>query len=419
MKLNYPRTMLIGLAFLSICAFWQLYDATVPLMLRDTFHMGDAWAGVVMAGDNVLALFMLPLFGLLSDRTRTRFGRRMPYIALGTLLAAALAALLGFMDRAGSLQAYLIVLCALLLAMGAYRSPAVALMPDLTPKPLRSKGNAIINLMGALGGIAALALIAFAVPSMDGRADYRLAYALTALLMLVSVGALAFLLRENELRVEGDADDSKGKRYDKLPRPALVSLVLILVSVFFWFMGYNAVTTAFTKYATQVWNMPLSQASLCLMLATGGAVISYLPVGMLSSRFGRKKMILVGVALMVACFGFGALIRGTGALAYVLFVLIGFSWAAINVNSYPMVVELAGGGNVGKYTGFYYTFSMAAQIATPVLSGLLLERVGYWTLFPYAALMVLASLFTMLKTRHGDSAPDAPASALEGFDAQD
>lgn len=417
MKLNYPRTMLVGLAFFSICAFWQLYDATIPLILRDTFHMGDTWAGVVMALDNVLALFMLPLFGFLSDHTHSKLGRRMPYIAFGTWLAAILSGLLGFMDARAQLIPFLLVLFALLLAMGTYRSPAVALMPDVTPKPLRSKGNAIINLMGALGGIVTLLLISTCINEHpDGRADYRLVYMMVSLVMVLSVSLLQLTVKEDKLALPPDPKEPKVKGA-KLTRDVFLSLLLILFSVFFWFMGYNAVTSAFTKYATLEWHMPLSVASTCLMLATGAAIISYLPVGILSSRIGRKKMILFGTLLLSICFGIGFLVRGAGLITYILFALIGFAWAAINVNSYPMVVELATGSSIGRYTGYYYTFSMAAQIITPVLSGFLLEHVGYWTLFPYAAIMVLISVFTMMQTKHGDTIPDAPDSTLEAFDA--
>ena len=427
MKLNYPRTLLIGLAFFSICAFWQLYDTTVPLMLRDTFHMGDDVAGVIMAMDNLLALFMLPLFGHLSDRTRTRMGRRMPYIVLGTLCASVLTVLLPLENGRAAFTPFICTLGALLLAMSVYRSPAVALMPDVTPKPLRSKANAIINLAGALGGICALGATSFMVGAgADGRADYAPAYAFIAAVMLVSVGVLCAFVRENKLRAalpeeeQPAADNARGEAEgEALPRDVRRSLILLLFSIALWFMGYNAVSTAFSKYATQEWGMSLSMASACMMIATGGAVISYLPVGVLSSRFGRKRMILLGVALLTVCLCAACFFHTATVWAYALFVLIGFAWALINVNSYPMVVEMSKGSTIGKYTGYYYTFSMAAQIITPIASGFLLEHVGYFTLFPYAALMVGLSFITMSLTRHGDSRPEAPASRLEAFDAGD
>lgn len=204
----------------------------------------------------------------------------------------------------------------------------------------------------------------------------------------------------------------------KLPKEMKKSLALILCSVALWFMGYNAVTTAYSRYFTRMWG-DLSGAASCLMIATVGAVVSYIPVGIISTKIGRKRMIMIGVTVLATCFGIAACIKTFGPLVYVLFVVIGFAWASINVNSYPMVVEISRGSDVGKYTGYYYTFSMAAQIITPIISGWLLEHVGYHTLFPYAVVMVGAAFFTMMFVRHGDSRPAQAKSMLEHFDVDD
>ena len=420
MKLNSRRTLLIGLAFFSICAFWQMYDTVIPLILRDTFHIGDAASGWIMAADNILALFLLPLFGRLSDRTRTPMGRRMPYIAVGTAVAVALMLLLSGADAPGHFPVFIALLGLLLVAMGTYRSPAVALMPDVTPKPLRSKANAIINLMGALGGVYALAMIQLVVGvHADGRANYGPVFYAVAALMVVSVALLLWRVNENALRQQNaDVDETAPGAREKLPPDMMRSLVLILCSVSLWYMGYNAVTTAYSKYFTRMWG-DLSGAANCLMIATIGAVVSYVPVGILSSKIGRKKMILIGVAILAACFAISGTVKVFSPLLYVLFVVIGFAWAAINVNSYPMVVEISRAGDVGKYTGYYYTFSMAAQVLTPVLSGWLLEHVGYHTLFPYAAICVALAFVTMLLVRHGDNRPGAHSDVLEYYDVED
>lgn len=420
MKLNNRRTVLIGFAFLSICAFWQLYDTVIPLILRDTFRIGDARAGQIMALDNVLALFLLPWFGRLSDRCNSRMGRRMPFIVFGTIAAVALMLVLTAMDALGRFPAFFTVLLLLLVAMGSYRSPAVALMPDVTPKPLRSKANAIINLMGALGGVFALAVIRLLPAAAEGaRANYFPAFAAVAALMALSVALVAGRVSERALRAEMPPEpEDETAPGGRLPRELRTSLILILCSVALWYMGYNAVTTAYSKYFTRKWG-DLSGAAICLMIATAGAVVSYIPVGMLSSKVGRKKMILLGVCVLTACFALAGTVQTFSPLVYALFVLIGFAWAAINVNSYPMAVEISQSGDVGKYTGYYYTFSMAAQIVTPIVSGWLLEHVGYHTLFPYAAAMTGAAFFTMLFVRHGDSRPEAAKSVLEHFDAAD
>ena len=420
MKLNNRRTVLIGFAFLSICAFWQLYDTVIPLILRDTFHIGDARAGQIMALDNVLALFLLPWFGRLSDRCNSRMGRRMPFIVFGTAAAVVLMLVLTAMDAPGRFPAFFAVLLMLLVAMGSYRSPAVALMPDVTPKPLRSKANAIINLMGALGGVFALAVLHFLPAAAEGaRVNYFPAFAAVAALMALSVALVASRVNERVLRTEMPPEpEEETAPGGKLPKELKTSLILILCSVALWYMGYNAVTTAYSKYFTSKWGN-LSGATSCLMIATAGAVVSYIPVGMLSSKVGRRKMILLGVCVLTACFALAGTVQTFSPLVYALFVLIGFAWAAINVNSYPMVVEISQSGDVGKYTGYYYTFSMAAQIVTPIASGWLLEHVGYHTLFPYAAVMTGAAFFTMLFVRHGDSRPEAAKSVLEHFDAAD
>ena len=433
MKLNVKRTALVGLAFLSICLFWEMYDFTTPLVLKNTYHLGDTWAGVVMAMDNVLALFLLPFFGALSDRCHTKIGRRMPFILAGTAAAVVLIVMMPVVIERYPMPVFLVFLGLLLLAMGVYRSPAVALMPDVTPKPLRSKGNAVINLMGALGGLITLILIRVAVIHSVNAAgetvsDYRYLYWIVAALMAACVIVLFLTVRENELvaRMEkihyGETEETR-----KAIEPAQAgglrpevrkSLILILCSVALWFMGYNAVTTAFSKYAIDIWHTTEGSAATVKMVPTVVAILSYWPVGILASRVGRKKTIIAGVLLLAACFGLVTFFHSLSLAIYPLFALVGVAWAAINVNSLPMVVELATGEDTGKYTGFYYTFSMAAQVVTPIVSGWLLEHVGYHTLFPYAMIMVLGSFVTMLFVRHGDSKPEAK-KGLEALDVDD
>lgn len=433
MKLNYKRTLLVGFAFLSICAFWQLYDNVIPLILKNTFHMKDSLVGVVMAMDNVLALFLLPFFGKLSDKCHTKLGRRTPFILGGTAAAVILMNILPYADNHEKLLLFVIPLGLLLIAMGTYRSPAVALMPDVTPKPLRSKANAIINLMGALGGVFTLGVTGLLVHAgATGRNDYTMLFLAVSLLMAISVIVLVLTVRENKLAAEvaametdeekeAEAGEKKesGKAFGELTPDVRRSLWLILFSVAFWFMGYNAVTSAFTRYMQVQWGYDIKAASLCLMVATVGAVLSYLPVGILSSKFGRKKLIQAGVILLAVCFATAGLFTAFHPAVYVVFALVGVAWAMINVNSYPMVVEISKSGDVGKYTGYYYTFSMAAQIITPILSGLLLEHVGYQTLMPYATVMVAISFVTISLARHGDNKPEPPKSKLEAFDVGD
>ena len=427
MKLNTRRTILVGLAFLSISAFWQLYDSLIPLILKNTFQVSDTISGGIMAIDNVLAVFMLPLFGSLSDRVHTRIGRRMPFILCGTAAAVIAMLFLPFADNIGSLALFVTALFVTLIAMGSYRSPAVSLMPDVTPKPLRSKANAIINLMGAVGGVISLILISALVPK-EGKPDYFPIFLIVAAVMVFSVLLLLWKIRENPLRTERekiDAGLSETEEADEAPAKTTLdpavrrSLVHILISVACWFMGYNAVTTAFSRYAQIYWGIQGGGFANCLLIATAAAILSYIPVGSIASRVGRKKTILGGVVLLASMFAIGAAVKEYHIWINGLFALVGVAWAAINVNSYPMVVEMSKGSDIGKFTGFYYTFSMAAQIVTPILSGFLLEHVGYFILFPYAAFFVVIAFFTMLFVRHGDSRPLPKKSRLEAFDVDD
>jgi len=432
MKLNYKRTTIIGFAFMSSCAFWQLYDSIIPLILKNTFKIGDTVAGGIMAMDNVLALFMLPLFGALSDKVSTVIGKRMPFIIAGTALAVISMSFLPAADNTVNLTMFIIAIFFSLVFMSTYRSPAVALMPDVTPKPLRSKANAIINLMGALGGAFALGLIALMVPDVE-KPDYYPIFIIIAAFMVVSVVILFFAVNENRLVAEMEAvnghqsnpdeqapaDEPASGGKSKLPRDVKRSLIFILLSIFFWFMAYNAVTTAFSKYAQGFLGIKGGGFAGNQLIATVAAIISYIPVGIIASKAGRKKTIIFGVLLMAVSFGGAFFFTAYNPLLSVLLVFIGAGWAAINVNSYPMVVEMAKGSDVGKYTGYYYTFSMAAQILTPVLSGALLEYVGYRTLFPYAVFFMILAFCTMLKVRHGDSKPSTPKDKLEMMNVGD
>ena len=507
MKLNYKRTIFVGFAFFLICAFWQAYDTIIPKILTDKFGMNQANSGIIMALDNILALFMLPLFGAISDKCRSRLGRRTPFILIGTLCAVVLLFALSFADsmqlknisavakiddpggpdhavrrgkgrdapdpggaklragrdssprgssppslpadgpgygqdrgtqdysnyvvparqhyaqqvtpeQPGTLILFIGVLLLLLISMSIFRSPAVALMPDVTMKPLRSKGNAIINLMGSAGGIIVLALgMVFATGAVkNALMSYTLFFAIVAGVMLLALVIFRWQVDEprfvREMEEEsakygprrGRAPEDDGPGTRKLAAAEKRSLILILGSVVFWFMGYNAVTSKYSVYAGKVLSLDYNTT---LMIANAAAIVAYLPVGIIASKIGRKKTILIGITMLTASFIVASFLReGSSAmLMNCMFALAGIGWATINVNSFPMVVELSRGGDVGKYTGFYYTASMAAQTFTPYFSGALMDRVGMTTLFPYATVFVVLAFFTMAFVKHGDSKP--------------
>lgn len=442
-KLNSRRTILVGLAFLSICTFWQMYDSVMTLILTDTFKLNETFAGAIMAADNVLALFLLPFFGALSDKTSTRIGRRMPFIVGGTAAAAILMNLIPLLDdryaaspSTGTLVLFIIVLGLLLVSMGTYRSPAVALMPDVTPKPLRSRANAIINLMGAVGGILYLGLAAVLYPASKTKGvehvSYRPLFFIVSMIMVVAVVVLYLTIKEPKLEAENQkleavhpewnlaTDDGTG--HEVLPAPVKRSLSFLLVSISLWFIGYNGVTTWFTKYVKAVMGEGLGGASTCLLVATAGAIVSYIPIGALAAKIGRKRTIQCGIVLLAACFMLGYVLTTTYSsiqpIMYVVFALVGLAWAAINVNSLPMVVEMCRGSDIGKFTGYYYTFSMAAQVVTPIVAGSLMRAIDYRVLFPYAALFVALSFVTMCFVKHGDAKAEAK-KGLEAFEDMD
>ena len=498
MKLNYKRTILVGFAFFLISAFWQAYDAIIPLILTNHFGLPQSISGAVMSFDNILAVFMLPIFGALSDRVMTRFGKRTPFIFVGTIAAVIAFISLTFIDtyqlgavlnagiaeryqeaaallkeanaalqaagKAGDQSAVLAaqqsinainatieqirvdtmnitlgniwpvisfvgVLLLVLISMATFRSPAVALMPDVTVKPLRSKGNAIINLMGTAGGI--LVLVLGMVFNTSGNKYMQYTGYVVAVCAIMITGLCVFLatVRERKWAQEMEDDtkrlgleepvveDSGEKR--KLSKGEFASLILILASVALWYIGYNSITSKYSVYAT---NVLFFDFNFTLIIAQAAAIIAYIPVGMIASRIGRKKTILTGIILLASAFFIGNFINfdTPEILMYPVFILAGIGWATINVNSFPMVVELAKGGEVGKYTGYYYTASMAAQIVAPILSGVLYDAFGMRSMFfSFGTVFVALSFVTMFFVKHGDAKPVQKKSALESLDVDD
>ena len=545
MKLNYKKTILVGFAFFVIQAFWQAYDAIVPLILTNHYGLAQGWSGFIMSFDNILALFMLPLFGALSDKVCSRWGKRTPFVLIGTVFAVLAFIGLIFVDapqldrvengtvemnyesadqlranvdeldvyldtknsdelekiykeeadalaklyasdkipdlydaadsfrtatyslvkqaklasdrelenfataqldlvddlfkdiedstysitenNVGSLVGFVAVLLIVLISMAVFRSPAVALMPDVTVKPLRSKGNAIINLMGTAGGIIVLVFgIVFATKQI--YMSY-LGYVLAVCAVMV-VGLIVYLLTVKENQwvkemeedtarygiVDEPAEDVGDKR--RLSRGELLSLFLILASVALWYIGYNSITSKYSVYATRELGFDYN---ITLIVAQAAAVISYIPIGIISSKIGRKKAILAGIIMLTAAFVIGHFITPLTPefVMFPIFSLAGIGWATINVNSFPMAVELAKGSDVGKYTGYYYTASMAAQVVAPIFSGWLYELINMRSVFfIFGAVFVALSFVTMLFVRHGDSKPER-AGALESLGGAD
>ncbi|MBR5322717.1 MAG: MFS transporter [Clostridia bacterium] len=463
MKLNYKRTLLVGMAFFLILAFWQAYDAIIPLILTNHFGLTQAASGAVMSIDNVLAVFMLPIFGAVSDRTKTKYGKRTPFIFFGTIASIIFFIALTFIDNyqlakvvaAGipdiqqgtmttaeyseyvrqltvdltmqnplPLIGFIATVLVVLIAMATFRSPAVALMPDVTVKPLRSKANAIINLTGTAGGIIVLVLGMVFATSKNYYMEYT-GYVI-AVCAVMLVGFIIFILSvkenkwaeemEEQSKLLEDKQPSESDSSRKLSKGEFTSLLLILASVALWYIGYNSITSKYSVYATNILGFDFN---FTLIIAQAAAIVSYIPLGILSSKFGRRKTILAGVIILATAFFIGNFVTPTTpeVIMYPVFSLAGIGWATINVNSFPMVVELAKGGDVGKYTGYYYTASMAAQIVAPILSGFLYDLIGMrYMFFAFGTAFVAFSFVTMLFVKHGDSKPLPKKSKLEAMD---
>jgi Na+/melibiose symporter-like transporter len=440
MKLDTKRTFLVGFAFLAITAFWQMYDGLIPKILTDTFNLSPTVSGIIMAADNVLALFLLPLFGRLSDKCRTPLGKRRPFIIVGMIATMVLMIWIPIIDNSyfafpslTKIILFIGVLALLLLTMAFYRSPSVALMPDITPKPLRSKANAIINLMGAIGGVLYLIFTAVMYPeSKTAGADhvnYLPLFIAVMAVIFISLMIMIFFVNEPKLaKVQQEYEDAHPEENltettennkAVMPKPVKRSLIFLLLSVAFWYIGYNGIVTFFTNFTQNVWGVGIGGASTCLTIATGAAIVCYIPAGILASKIGRKKTIIAGALLLASSFLTGFIytlfVNTFHPALYVLFALVGIAWATINVNSFPMVVEMCHGSDIGKFTGLYYTFSMAAQIVTPIIAGFLIEKIDYKVLFLYSAIFVFLSFITMCFVKHGDTKIERK-KGLEAFD---
>ena len=460
MKLNTKRTVLVGMAFFLISAFWQAYDAIVPLILTNHFGLPQAASGAVMSIDNVLAVFLLPIFGAISDKVHTKRGRRTPFILVGSIVAIVSFIALTFIDnyqlarvvnagvpalskdsellRKAALEltianplpllGFIATLLVVLVSMATFRSPAVALMPDVTVKPLRSKANAIINLTGTAGGILVLVLGMVFATSKNHYMQYTpYVIAVTAIML---TGLIIFLVSVKEVKWAREMEEQSARlgleavvpeagEKRKLSRAERRSLLLILASVALWFIGYNSITSKYSVYAT---NVLFFDFNLTLIIAQAAAIVSYIPVGIISLKLGRKKTILGGVVILSSAFFIGNFITSSTPelIMYPVFILAGIGWATINVNSFPMVVELARGGDVGKYTGYYYTASMAAQIVAPILSGFLYDLFGMrYVFFAFGTVFVALAFVTMFFVKHGDAKAIKKESVLENLDVED
>lgn len=417
MRLDYRKTFLIGFGFFASSLAWSLYNSFVPLMLQG-YLASTAIIGTIMTIDNFFGVIFQPLIGQVSDRTHTRFGKRMPYILIGIPVCAVLFALI---PLASSLVMMMAVIIGFNLVMSVWRSPVVALMPDMTPAPLRSKANGVINLMGGVGSILAFVLgqqlynlAGFSLPFLAGS----IVMVLAGIMLFIFVKEpdtrrLARQLEQSEAALAADAARAAaatkpaetGIRH--LSGPEKRSLISLLLAIFFWFCGFNAVEAFFTLYIKNVFNIV---DTLSLAIFSVAFVAFALPSGILAGRIGRKRMIVIGLVGIIAVFTPMLFLQNLLVMRILLFVG-GIFWACININSLPMVVELASPERLGSFTGYYYFFSFSAAIASPILFGLLRDLTqNYSTLFIYSIVAFFLALVALSFVRHGE-AKSEPALA--------
>ncbi|MBR2282289.1 MAG: MFS transporter [Spirochaetales bacterium] len=427
LKLNKKRTFLIGFAFFGILLLWQVYDSWCPTLLTEiiktrlgtTDELEVQWlVGIIMACDNLAALILLPIFGSLSDKTNTKIGKRMPYILVGTFVSAVAFPFIPLFFHLNKIGAMVAMMAIVLLFMMMYRNPAVALMPDITPKPLRAKANGIINIMGYFGGAFATVLGMVFVLSSYLKGEHNLMtiempFVIASVLMVISALVLFFTIKENKVEEEIRDELEEGERQaaiadpvdDNKPMSAANRnmLLAILGAEFLWFMSDNALGTYLNNYVFYAMGAATSNTSLMVIIGGVASVVGFATAGIIADKVGRKWTISAGlsmtfIGLVLMCFiKASSTVLDTGLNAFpkmllVVWVIKGYGMALVHNCSFPMVVELCSSKKIGKFTGYYYASSMAAQTITPVLLGLILRASGAWSVLPkYAMLLTLAS----------------------------
>lgn len=410
MKLNVWKVITIGLAFFTVSLAWTIYNTNVPVFLGGLIK-SQMLVGAIMTVDNIFGIIFQPMFGRLSDRAAGRFGRRMPFVMVGIPLAAVFFAIIPFYDRiadaigwpSGALAFLMLSVIGMNFAMSIYRAPAVALMPDMTPPALRSKANGVINAMGGLGTI--VAMVAGGYLFSIGK---TLPFIAGSVLMVVALVVLVLTYREPAVPFEGDADEAHAIKKGFLQnKPAFLtdpSLLLILLCVFFWFCGAECITAFFTLFCTQKYGVDQGQAMRLLAPLGAAYLIAAVPGGWLGAKIGRKKSMVIGNTMVVVGFLAASNAPTVAWLTPILF-FAGVGWSIINACSYPVVAQMAPKGQTGRYTGYYYAFSFAASIASPILYGLVADLAGgsHAFLFVYGGAMFLIAMLLLSRVKHTEA----------------
>lgn len=431
LKLNYKRTFYMGFAFFAILMLWQMYNYYCPKMLESILGAGHEYLiGIIMAADNFFAIFMLPLFGALSDKTKSKFGKRMPYMVIGMILSVVVFPLIAVAYYKDTVVGVVIMMALILVIMNMYRNPAVALMPDVTPKPLRSQANGIINLVGYIGAVlgGGIALVIGFI-FKDLKSQAITAFLVASFFMLLALVILILKINENKIIEEMKEEMELGEKLaenfksedpkKQLSKQDKKNTFILLFALLFWFISFNAVETFYSIFCSKAFPDASYVGTIVMAGLPLSSIITFLLTINLPVKLGRKNCILIGLIAIIISFGIIVLqgLIGYNVLIFIVAIITcGIGWALINANSYPMLVEVANSDNLGRYTGLYYTFSMVAQSVTPILVGFLITiREKYDILFIYSlvAMIIAFVIFYFFKE---NKKKIEKKSALEAFD---
>ncbi|KQL33778.1 MFS transporter [Bacillus sp. FJAT-25509] len=389
-KLNYKKIMLLGFGFFAISLTWSVYNAFMPKLLSD-YIKSSALIGFIMTFDNYFALFLQPAVGMYSDRLDTRFGRRMPFLMIGMPLAAIFTFLIPVHKTLFMLIFFIVFMN---LSMSIFRSPVIALMPDLTRVEQRSKANSVINFMGGIG-----ALIAFFIGSILWDLNKGFPFYLAGFLMLVSFLILFFFIREKRDVLNYEQAEEKVKLREGF-RSAIQnkSVLFLLLAILSWFTGFNGIETFFTRYGEVYLGVKVSAAAFSFAFISLAFLIFAIPAGFIGTKIGKKRSILIGIfGIMI---GFIVLFFLKDLLYIrIVFLVMGCFWALVNINSYPFLAEMAPIGFIGTFTGLYYLFSSIANIISPPFLGAIMDLIGFKFMFLYGFFFITVSFFMMLKVK--------------------
>ena len=460
-KLDVKKTLLIGFGFMASSIAWIIYDPYVTKLLKrllmandtvtgwseqlatgsssdwltrfmesqgedvSTFTIVPLLIGIIMTFDNMFGVIFQPAFGKLSDRCRSKWGKRRPFIFIGAPIAAVLFSLIPLMNTVPSIM---IIIILFVFVMSLWRSPVVALMPDLTPTKLRSEGNAIINLCGGVAGAFGMILgqifvvIIKAVQGVDEVPDLTeapLVFGTGAVFMIIATIVLRYKVHEEDSRLPAHTNETKQDEKEKLnlkalPKEARVSLIFMLVSLFFIFSGANAIQTFFALFADEILHKTTSQATMMMLVFAIASMGAAVPAGICGKKFGRKKTILSGMFTFISIFIVYVISQNffsdisQNPLIWVALVVAGAANMFITVNTLPLVLEIGGLNKVGTFTGYYYTATFSAQIASPIVYGIVRMLTGtYMSLFWYCPIMFAIALLAIFFVRHGEADQDA------------